>query len=49
MVAGITALSAIGAIVVWVLGYQRGIKDMFDTFIYDDDDDSEELFSDGEV
>lgn len=49
LVAGITALSAVGAIVVWVLGYQRGSKDMFETFIYDDDDDSEELFSDGEV
>lgn len=49
LVVGITALSAVGAIVVWVLGYQRGSKDMFETFIYDDDDDSEELFSDGEV
>ena len=49
LVAGITALSTIGAIVVWVLGYQRGSKDMFETFIYDDDADSEELFSDGEV
>lgn len=49
LVVGLTALSAVGAIVVWVLGYQRGSKDMFETFIYDDNADSEELFSDGEV